>query len=183
MPPQSLIRKPIIQPTEILSQLKSGQLLRVHGPRGSALIICHRHHAELAGPGSAVGGSFDIHCRRVIPIGRISLVYPESRTERKQAYARREQWIRHTQKAMESFVPLQRARAILILLARYSGTQIVHQLPDEVIADLVGVLPKTIRMARRMLINRSEAQKLSSPLGSGSVNVAPTRLGTKLDKR
>jgi hypothetical protein len=59
MTARSLVPRPITQPTEILNQLQSGQLLRVKGCSGNAIIICHRHHAELAGPGAAVGSSFD----------------------------------------------------------------------------------------------------------------------------
>jgi hypothetical protein len=145
---KSLTRRPIIQPTEILSQLKTGQLLRVNGCRGNALIICHHHHAEIAGPGAAVGSIFDLKCSRIIPVGKISIAYPESRIERQQAYARRQQWILFTHRAMESWVPLERAKNILILLHKYFEPQIINELPDEVLAQLVGVLPKTIAMVR-----------------------------------
>ncbi len=151
MTARSLVPRPITQPTEILNQLQSGQLLRVKGCSGNAIIICHRHHAELAGPGAAVGSSFDIDCRRVIPIGNISLVYPESRTERQKAYTRRQQWILFSQQAMKSCVPLQRANNLLILLDKYFDPQIIDPLSDEVLAQLVGVLPKTISMARQSM--------------------------------
>lgn len=145
---QALAHRPITQPTEILTQLQSGQLLRVSGCRGNAIIICHRHHAELAGPGAAVGGVFDLDCSRVIPVGTISLVYPESRSVRQKAYALRQRWMLFTLQAMESYVPLQRATNFLGLLYKYFDPQIVEQLSDEVLAQLVGVLPKTINMVR-----------------------------------
>jgi hypothetical protein len=151
MTDHALVRRPITQTTEILSQLQSGQLLRVNGKPGNALIICHRHHAELAGPGAAVGGVFDVNCGRVIAVGKISIVYPESRIERQKAYALRQQWMLFTQQAMESWVPLQRARNLLILLHKYFAPQIIDELPDEVLAQLVGVLPKTIGMVRQSL--------------------------------
>lgn len=151
MTDQALIRRPLTQPTEILSQLQSGQLLQLRGRRGNAIIICHRHHAELAGAGAAVGGVLDLDCRRVIPIGKISLVYPESRSERQRAYAMRQQWILFTHKAMESWVPLQRARNLLVQLYRYFEPELIDQLPDEILAQLVGVLPKTIGMVRQSL--------------------------------
>lgn len=157
MPDNALITKPINQPTEILSQLHSGQLLRVNGCRGSALIICHRHHAELAGPGAGIGSMFDINCSRVIPIGNPSVVCPESRAERQKAYEIRQQWIRFTQKAMENCVPLQRARVILVLFEKYFGFEATAQMPDEILAQLVGVLPKTIQMARRATSKPSES--------------------------
>lgn len=145
----ALVRRPIIEPTEILTQLQTGQLLKVNGKRGSAIIICHRHHGEIAGPGAVVGGAFDMDCSRVIPIGNISLVYPESRSERQKGYVLRQRWILFTQHAMKSYVPLQRAQTMLILLHKYFDSQLIDQLPDEVIAQLVGVLPKTISMVRQ----------------------------------
>lgn len=148
MTDQALVRRPILQTTEILNQLQSGQLFRVNGTPGNALVICHRHHAELAGPGAAVGGSFDVDCRRVIPVGKVSIVYPASRSDRRKAYATRQQWIVFTQKAMEDLVPLQRAHKILILLHKYFDPQVIDQLPDEAIAQLVGVFPKTIGLVR-----------------------------------
>jgi len=156
MTDQAIVRRPIVQPTEILSQLQSGQLLRVSGRAGNAIIICHRHHAELAGPGAAVGGVFDVNCSRVIPVGKISIVYPKSRSEREKAYALRQQWLRFTLKAMESWVPLQRATNLLILLQQYFDPQIIDQLPDEVLAHLIGVLPTTIGMVRQSLNSKLE---------------------------
>jgi hypothetical protein len=146
---KALISKPITQPTEILTHLHSGQLLRVYGRRGSALVICHTHHAELAGPGAAVGSIFDLDCRRAIPLGNPALVYPKTREERQKAFAIRQQWVCFTQKAMNSYVPLQRSRAILFLLERYFSPEIVRQIPDDVISQLVGVFPKTVQMARQ----------------------------------
>ena len=151
MTAQSLVPRLITHPTEILNQLQSGQLLRVKACSGNAIIICHRHHAELAGPGAAVGSSFDIDCSRVIPVGNISIVYPESRTERQEAYRRRQQWILFSQHAMKSCVPLQRANNLLILLDKYFDPQTIDPLSDEVLAQLVGVLPKTIGMARQSI--------------------------------
>ncbi|MBE9127065.1 MULTISPECIES: hypothetical protein [unclassified Coleofasciculus] len=145
----ALICKPLVEPTEILIQLQTGQLLKVNGSRGNAIIICHSHHAELAGPGAGVGGLFDADCTRVIPVGNISLVYPESRSERQKAYVLRQNWISFTQHAMNTYVPLQRAKLIFMLLHRYFDASIIQQLPDEVIAQLVGVLPRTIGMVRQ----------------------------------
>ena len=148
---QALVHRPITQTTEILNQLQSGQLHRVYGKSGNAIIICHRHHAELAGPGAAVGGVFDVNCSRVIPVGKISIVYPDSHKERQKAYALRQRWILFTQQAMETWVPLQRANNLLTLLHTYFAPEIIDQLPDEVLAQLVGVLPKTIGMVRQSL--------------------------------
>lgn len=160
---KSLVCRPIIQPTEILSQLQTGQLLRVRGPRGSALIICHPHHSELAGPGAAVGSVFDLKCSRVIPIGKVSIVYPETHIDRQKAYVLRQQWILFTQKAMDSWVPLQRGKRLLMMLYKYFDPQLIDELPDEVLARLVGVLPDSISMARQALVfERSRKPQVSS---------------------
>ncbi|NEP10514.1 MAG: hypothetical protein F6K14_09910 [Symploca sp. SIO2C1] len=149
MTDKALIHRPITQPTDILNQLQSGQLLRVYGSRGNALIIVHRHHAELAGPGAAVGSVFDLDCCRVVPIGKISIIYPESATKRQQAYLLRQRWIRFTQKPMETYVPLKRGKRLLILLHKYFTPQLIDSLSDEVLAQLVGVLPTTIGIVRQ----------------------------------
>lgn len=156
MTDKALVRKPITQPTDILDRLQTGQLLRVSASRGNAIIICHRHHSELAGPGAAVGGFLDLDCDRVITVGRISLVYPESPRERQQAYELRQRWLMITQCAMESWVPLKRAKRLIIILHKYFDRQPIEQLPDEVLAQLVGVLPKTMGLARQSLIPAPE---------------------------
>ncbi|NES19021.1 MAG: hypothetical protein F6K41_08845 [Symploca sp. SIO3E6] len=155
MTDQALSHRPITQPTDILNQLQSGQLLRVYGRRGNALIIVHRHHAEIAGPGAAVGSVFDLDCCRVIPVGKVSIIYPESLTKRQQAYVMRQKWIRFTQKAMETYIPLERGQRLLILLHKYFATELIDSLSDEVLAQLVGVLPRTIEMVR--CVRRQEA--------------------------
>lgn len=164
MTDKSLVRRSIIQPTEILNQLQSGQLMRVSGYRGNAIIICHRYHAEIAGPGAAVGGAFDIDCRRVIPLGNISIIHPQSRTERQQAYSLRQKWLLFSQHAMKNCVPLQRANSILVLLYKYFEPKIIEQLSDEVIAQLVGVFPKTVGMVRPAFQSKfsSRMQQLES---------------------
>ncbi len=168
MSEQALILRPILQPTEIVAQLQSGQLLRVSGHRGNAIIICHRHHAELAGPGAAVGGVLDLDCGRVIPVGTIALVYPQSRRERQQAYLLRQRWTLFTQEAMKSWVPLQRAENLLIMLNKYFKPSVIDQLSDEVLAQLVGVLPTTIGMVRQAL----KAEVLSTPPDLQEIGVA-----------
>jgi hypothetical protein len=159
---KSLVCRPITQSTEILSQLHTGQLLKVNGHPGNALIICHPHHSELAGPGAAVGGIFDLKCIRVIAIGKVSIVYPETHRERHKAYIRRQQWMLFTQKAMKSWVPLQRSKRLLILLYQYFDPKLIDELPDEVLARLVGVLPKTMGTMRHALRStRSQTLKPS----------------------
>jgi hypothetical protein len=149
MTEQFLALRPITQPKEVINQLQNGQLLKVSGIRGNGIIIVHPHHAELAGPGAAVGGFFDIKCSRVIPLGKISIIHPQSFSERQKAYKLRQQWIGFTQNAMASSVPLERAHKLLTSLYKYFEPQIIDQLPPDVLAKLVGVLPKTIAMVRQ----------------------------------
>ncbi|MBD2020333.1 hypothetical protein H6F43_09055 [Leptolyngbya sp. FACHB-36] len=134
---------------EILAQLSSGQLLMVNSRRRNGLIIYKRFHAEFAGPGAAVGSFFDVDCQRVIPVGDLSLVHPETQEERQKAYLIRRQWIRLTQQFTDNPVPLQRAQMILNQFENYFSQDTIAQLPDEAFALLVGVLPQTIRMLRR----------------------------------
>ncbi|XHX75985.1 MAG: hypothetical protein RBJ76_16220 [Stenomitos frigidus ULC029] len=134
---------------DILTQLNSGQLLMVNSRRRNGLIIYKRFHAEFAGPGAAIGSFFDVDCQRVVAVGDLSLVYPETQEERQNAYKIRRQWIRLTQQLTDNPVPLQRAQMILNQFENYFGAEMVAELPDEAFALLVGVLPQTISMMRR----------------------------------
>ncbi|MBE9114873.1 hypothetical protein IQ249_03080 [Lusitaniella coriacea LEGE 07157] len=164
MSSNALTLHPILPPTQVLSHLHSGQLLRIDAPRGSAMIICHRHHAEIAGPGAAIGGVLDIDCYRAIPIGKVALVYPESAMERREAFLVRHQWIESTQRVANYPVPLQRATIILKMLRKYCGAEAFSYLPDDAIAQLVGVLPQTIVTARKHLdrLTRKSVSRTSS---------------------
>lgn len=135
--------------SDILTQLNSGKLLMVNDRRRNGLIIYKRYHAEFAGPGAAVGSFFDLDCQQVISVGNLSLVQPESHEERQKAYLIRRQWIKLTQQFTDNSVPLQRAQMILNQFENYFNPDEIAQLPDEAFALLVGVLPHTVRMARR----------------------------------
>jgi hypothetical protein len=119
------------------------ELLIVSPHRRNGLILFKRYHAEFAGPGAAVGGLIDRDCQRVLPIGNLSLISPESSEERQRAYLIRRQWVRLTREIIDNLTPLQRAQRILNLESEQRA-----QLPDETLALLVGVLPETIRKAR-----------------------------------
>jgi hypothetical protein len=136
------------QASAILAQLHDKQLLIVNSRRRNGLIIYKHYHAEFAGPGSAVGGVFDLDCRRVLPVGNLSLIRAESSDERQRAYLIRRQWIRLTKQITDNPVPLQRAQMILNQFEHYFDSETIAQVPDEAFALLVGVLPQTIRKAR-----------------------------------
>lgn len=138
----------VINHTQLLTHLGSGQLLQLDSKRRGALIICKRHHAELAGPGSAIGGFFDLDCVRLIPIGDVALIYPQSYPERQKAFLIRLRWMTRVQQVTAELTALKRAKLILDLLKKYFTSETVAKLPDEILAQLVGVLPRTVRMVR-----------------------------------
>lgn len=136
------------QAMEILKQLNDQQLLIVNTRRRNGLILYKRYHAEFAGPGSAVGGLFDCDCQRVLPVGNLSLVSPESADDRQRAYLIRRQWVRLTREITDKPKPLQRAQKILDQFEGFFDTETIIKLPDDAFALLVGVLPDTIRKVR-----------------------------------
>jgi len=133
---------------KILQQLHDQQLLIVNPRRRNGLILFKRYHAEFAGPGSAVGGLFDLDCQRVLPVGNISLLSPESSEERKRAYLIRRQWVRLTMQITDNPVPLQRAQKMLEQFEGFFDAQTIAKLPNEAFSLLVGVLPQTVIKVR-----------------------------------
>lgn len=136
---------------DALSKIQSGQLWIVNSRRKNGLIIHKRFYTEFAGPGAAVGGQFDEDCLGVIPLGKLSLLPPESLEEQQKALRIRLQWVRLTQNFTDKAVPLERAQMILEQFKSYFDQNIVDQVPDEAFALLVGVLPPTVRRARRLV--------------------------------
>jgi len=136
-------------PSEILKHLRSGSLLMINSKRKNGLILYKQYHAEFAGPGAAIGSIPDEDCQQVLPVGNLSLLQPASHEERQNAYKIRRQWIRLTQQFTDNSVPLQRAQMILNQFENYFDPKTIARIPDESFALLVGVLPYTIRMARR----------------------------------
>ena len=124
------------------------ELLIVSPRRRNGLILFKRYHAEFAGPGAAVGGLIDRDCERVLPVGNLSLISPQSSEERQRAYLIRRQWVRLTIEITDNPTPLQRAQRILNQFEGFFESEIIAQLPDEALAFLVGVLPETIRKVR-----------------------------------
>jgi uncharacterized protein (DUF697 family) len=62
---------------------------------------------------------------------------------------------------MTTYVPLHRAKILLSLLYKYFDAQLINELSDEIIAQLVGVLPKTIGMVRRSRMSQTVRQSPS----------------------
>jgi hypothetical protein len=136
-------------PDRLLARIRGGQLWVVNGKRRNGLILCKEFHAEFAGPGAAVGSVFDLDCLRVIPVGDLSLIRPETHKDRQNAYLIRRQWIKLTQQSTDQSAPLQRAKMILTQFETYFDQGTIARVPDDVFAMMVGVLPYSVRMARR----------------------------------
>lgn len=151
MSSQALSLNPILPPTQILSHLHSGQLLRIDAQPGNGVIICHRHHADILGPGAAVGGLLDLDCRRLVTLGQVSLVYPASLAEKRQAFQTRQKWIASTRKIAKHPSALERATILLRMLERYCGLDATTQLPATVLCHIVGVLPSTMETALALM--------------------------------
>ncbi len=134
---------------DILQYIRAGHLFAVSKRQRNGLILYKDFHAEFAGPGAAVGGFFDQDCHQVIPVGDLSLNVAETHEERKEAYLIRRQWIRLTQQFTDTSLPVQRAQMILNQFETYFDQDTINRIPDEAFALLVGVLPYTVRTARR----------------------------------
>jgi hypothetical protein len=135
--------------SDILDMLHSGKVFMVNSRRRNGLLLLKPFHAEFAGPGAAVGGDCDRDCLRVLPIGNLSLLTPDSHDDRQKAYLIRRQWTRLTRQITENSLPQKRVQKILDQFEQYFPPETVNQLPDEIFALLVGVLPQTVKVVRR----------------------------------
>ncbi|MEO1592631.1 MAG: hypothetical protein AAFU71_15255, partial [Cyanobacteria bacterium J06632_22] len=133
----------------LIEKLNSDQLWVVNTRRRNGLIVFREFYAEFAGPGAAVGGSLDAGCKYVIPLGNLSLLTPEDTEEQQKALKIRLQWIRLTQNFTDQPKPTDRAQMILEQFKTYFDQSTVDLVPDEAFAQMVGVLPRTIRQVRR----------------------------------
>lgn len=133
---------------EVVEKIDSGQLWVVNSRRRNGIIVMREFHAEFAGPGAAVGGDLDQDIVKIIPIGNLSLLEPDSHEEHQNAIKIRLQWIRLTQNFTDQASPDDRARMILEQFKTYFDQATVDLVPDEAFAMLVGVLPQTIHRVR-----------------------------------
>ncbi len=133
---------------ELEQKLEGPQLWVVNSRRRNGLIVVREFHAEFAGPGAAVGGDLDSDIVKVIPIGKLSLLEPDSHESQQNAIKIRLQWIRLTQNFTDQANPDDRARMILEQFKTYFDQETVDSVPTEAFALLVGVLPQTIHRVR-----------------------------------
>ncbi|MCP2730872.1 hypothetical protein [Limnofasciculus baicalensis] len=132
----------------ILKQLHNKQLLIVNPKRRNGIILYKRYHAEFAGPGSAVGVSLDTDCQKILPVGNLDLISPESADDRQRAYLIRRQWVRLTLQITENPEPIGRAQKIIEQFEGFFDSATIAKLPDEAFSLLVGVLPHTVAKVR-----------------------------------
>jgi hypothetical protein len=136
---------------DLLSQLKSGDLLVVDSRKRSGLIIFKPFHAEFAGPGAAIGSVFDQDCISVLPVGDFSAVPLATLEDRQKAYLIRRQWIRLVQQITDNPDANERIRMLLNQFNNYFDWATVAQISDEAFALMVGVLPQTVKTVRASL--------------------------------
>ena len=133
----------------MLEQIQAGKLLVVSRNRRNGIIIYKRFHADFAGPGAAVGGSLDLDCTGILPVGNLRLKQPASSQDLEEAYRIRRQWTMLTGRMTDTSSPEQRAKMILSQFENYFEPQIVASIPDEAFGLMVGIFPKTIAEARQ----------------------------------
>ncbi|MBV5257921.1 hypothetical protein FLX56_05740 [Synechococcus moorigangaii CMS01] len=138
-----------------MTQLQQGDSLMVNPRRKNGLILRKTYYSDFAGPGAIIGSIFDQDVVNVLPVGSLSLLEPTPGSEREKAYLIRRQWVRLLQRITEKPLPEQRAEIILNQFENWFDLETAVQLPDEIFADLVGVLPQTIAQVRNR-VNRSE---------------------------
>ncbi len=155
-----LTSHPEIQPTELmqkenhqpLQMLKSGQLLSIADLPGTGLILRKAFHCEFVGPGAAVGGMFDMGCIMVYAVGQVKFLVPATASERKEAFQNRITYLERLQELTCGEVPLRRAFSALEYLGEILGAEAVREIPDELMARLVGVFPETMAIARQQVV-------------------------------
>lgn len=136
-------------PSVPLNLLKSGQLLMIKPDCRGALIIQKRFYADFAGPGAAVGSSFDVDCTSVYVIGDVEFYAPATYTERQQAFQKRREYCETLQSMVIIPAPLDRATTILDQLSLWLDVTVISEIPSGLIAQLAGVLTKTVTIVRQ----------------------------------
>jgi hypothetical protein len=134
--------------SDLLEQIKCGELFAIDSHRRGGLIIFKPFHAEFAGPGAAIGSVFDQDCQSVLPIGDFAAAKPESPEDRQKAYLIRRQWIRLVQQITDNPDAVERVRMLLNQFNNYFDWTMVSGLSDEAFALMVGVFPETVSMVR-----------------------------------
>lgn len=136
---------------EISEKLSRGELFIVNPRRKNGLILIKKYHAEFAGPGSVVGSCFDNDLVKVISVGNLSLIKPATKEDTQRGYLIRRQWIRLIKQITDNPIALERAQVILNQFEHWFDSKTTSNLPNEVFALLVGVLPQTVFKTRSLV--------------------------------
>ena len=132
-----------------LSFFKSGQFLSLTTDCQGAIILQKPFYADFIGPGGVVGSSLDVNCTSVYVIGTVKFCAPTAVSERQQAFQQRMAYSQQLQEIVQVEAPLRRAFLILHQLSQWIGAEATKKIPDELVARLAGLLPKTVKLARR----------------------------------
>jgi hypothetical protein len=150
---------PSPQAASLLAQLQSGQIFQLAPDCQGGLIIEKQFYSDFAGPGAAIGGQFDAACVALYAVGTIQVRSLESRQKRLQAIQIRAAYAERLGKIASLQVPLRRGSLIIEQLCKWlphQPHQTMEAIADEQIAQLVGILPTTVRLSKR-----SQKQALS----------------------
>ena len=149
-PPQASIAPVNDSPPPLVEQIRSGPCQVISSRKAGGVIILGDHSAEFAGPGAVVATPQDHrHCKTVIPLGTLVLVTPKSVDEILTGYRIRLQWLKLISRSTSLENNQLRAQKILDQFEQFFRSQDVQRVPDEVLAQLVGVLPQTIHEVRK----------------------------------
>ncbi len=138
-----------------IEMLKDGQLLSLSQSYPAGLILQKPYYAEYIGPGSAIGGMFDLQCVTIHPLGNAELSVLETLDERQDAFQKRMENIEQMQQICEKDLPIERAVAVLEMLSQHFHLDEIQMIPNDILAKLVGVLPSTMAAAWQQLSNLS----------------------------
>jgi hypothetical protein len=142
---------------QTIELLKSGQLLSLSDGSNCGVILQKTYFAEFVGPGSAIGGMFDIGCVKIFTLGKVDFSTPITPGDRQQAFQKRIAEIEMMQNLCQSEIPLQRSVDLLEMLCDRFSVEEIRMLPNDVLAKIVGVLPNTIAMAWKQKFNLQSA--------------------------
>lgn len=122
--------------------------LAISEQKRCGLILCSAYHAEFAGPGAAIVSPVDQGYEIAIAIGSPEIVTLNTAQQRQQAYSRRIQWIRWLERIAQYPDPMTRAEKLLSSFEAFFSHDVVAELPDELLALLIGVFPTTVQTVR-----------------------------------
>lgn len=132
-----------------LSFFKSGQFFSLTTNSPGGIILQKPFYADFVGAGGVVGSNIDINCTSIYVIGSVEFCSPTTYSERQQAFQKRMAYSQTLQDIAQVEAPLRRAFLMLHQLSQWVGVEEAKEIPDELLAQLAGLLSKTARLARK----------------------------------